>query len=129
MANELKKILMVDDDEILLASVEMFLKNYFDIISVKSGKEALEYLCKGFVPDLIILDVLMPNMDGWEVFNRMKALSFLHDVPIMFLTSVSEPDDVSRAYKLGAVDYIMKPFNKKDVLTRVKRVLKDRKRK
>jgi CheY-like chemotaxis protein len=65
-----KKILLVDDDEIHLAIAEEMLKSKYEIITVTSGKAAVTKLLQGLTPDLILLDILMPNMDGWEIFNR-----------------------------------------------------------
>jgi putative two-component system response regulator len=118
-----KKIFLVDDDEIHLSILENMLKNKYEIITAKSGKDALEYLLKGAVPNLILLDILMPNLDGWETFNRLRAISFLKDVPIVFLTSVTESAEVERAQEIGAADYITKPYNRDDLLSRVEKIL------
>lgn len=117
------KILVVDDDEIHLAMVEAILKTEYEIITAKSGKEALELFLHGPAPNLIFLDIMMPNMDGWETFNRLKAISLLRNVPIIFLSSVSETDEVERAYKMGAAGFIRKPYDKDDLLAKIKKVL------
>jgi CheY-like chemotaxis protein len=75
--NGKKKILLVDDDEIQLSITKAILENDYEIIQTQSGKEALGYLYKGLVPDLILLDIIMPEMDGWETFNRIKSVSLL----------------------------------------------------
>jgi CheY-like chemotaxis protein len=118
-----KKILVVDDDEIQLIMTEGILKNEYEIISVKSGKEALNLILHGSGPNLILLDILMPNMDGWETFNRLKAVSCLRDIPIVFLTSVHDTKEVDRAHAIGAADYITKPYEGKNLLERIEKVL------
>jgi putative two-component system response regulator len=117
---ESKKILLVDDDETQLLTAENILKNEYEIITAQSGKEALEFLCGGLVPNLILLDIFMPNMDGWEVFNRIKAISFLQNVPIIFVTAVRRTDEQKRGYEMGAADYITKPYNKAELTEKIK---------
>jgi two-component system OmpR family response regulator/two-component system phosphate regulon response regulator PhoB len=123
--NEMKKILLIDDDEIHLMTAELFLKNEYEILKMKSGNEALEYLNNNtIIPDLILLDILMPNMDGWEVFKRLKAIDKIKNVPIVFLTSVVEENEKKRAYKIGIVDFIIKPFNMTELKSRINEILK-----
>ena len=121
-----KKILLVDDNLIQLSIVELLLRKNYDVTSVKSGKEALECLLKGLVPDLIVLDILMPNMDGWEAFGRIKAISLLHNVPIVFLSAINEKEEIDRAFEMGAADFITKPINGKDFFDRIKKAIKKR---
>jgi putative two-component system response regulator len=118
-----KKIFLVDDDEIHLTMLESILKDQYEVITAKSGKDALDYLLNGIVPNLILLDILMPNLDGWETFNRLRAISFLQDVPIVFLTSVDESAEVEHAQEIGAADYITKPYNKDDLLDRIEKIV------
>jgi CheY-like chemotaxis protein len=119
--SEKKTILIVDDNEIHLTIAETMLKKDYIIKLARSGKEAIDYFVHGNFPDLVLLDIVMPVMDGWETFNRLKALSLLKDIPIAFLTSVNEESEEKRAYNLGAADYIMKPYDKKDLLGRIKK--------
>jgi CheY-like chemotaxis protein len=118
-----KKIFVVDDDEIYLTMIETILKDKYEVITAKSGKDALGYFLKGIIPNLILLDVLMPELDGWETFNRLKAISFLQDVPIVFLTAVIGSAEVEHARKIGAADYITKPFKTGDLLDRIEKIL------
>jgi putative two-component system response regulator len=120
-----KKILLVDDDEIHLVTAELFLKDEFEIYKAKSGNEALTYLGNNeFVPDLIMLDIIMPNMDGWELFKRIKTMGSLKNIPIVFLSSEGGNKEKQRAFTMGAVDYITKPFNMTDLKSRIKEMLK-----
>ena len=120
-----KKLLLVDDDEIHLTTAEMFLKDEYEVRKMKSGSEALECLSGGeALPDLILLDILMPNMDGWEVNKRIKAADKLKNIPVMFLTSVMDENDKKRAFKMGVAEYIIKPFIMTDLKNRIKDVLK-----
>ena len=119
-----KKILLVDDDEIGLIITENFLKRKYEIITARSGKEALDHLLKGLVPDLVLLDIIMPNMDGWETYNRIKVISFLNDVPVIFLTSISSDFEKNLAVEMGANDYIIKPYEPKDLLKRIRKAMR-----
>ena len=116
-----KKILLIDDDEIYLLMAELCLKDEYDIYKTKSGDEALKLLCKNdFIPDLIMLDILMPKINGWEVFSKIKSISLLKDIPILFLTSLKGGKE--KAQELGAVDYITKPFEMKSLKSRINEI-------
>jgi len=122
--NEKKKILMVDDDSIHLEMVNEVLKKDYDITTVSSGKDALGFFYQGLVPHLILLDLIMPDMDGWNTYNRIKAISSLHDTPIAFFTVSDDPEDIKHAHEMGAVDYIKKPYDKDDLLKRIGKIIK-----
>jgi PleD family two-component response regulator len=119
-----KKILLVDDNEVQLSISEVQLNKEYDVTTAKSGREALDYLFHGHVPDLIMLDILMPDMDGWETFGRLRAISKLHEVPILFLSSINDENEIERAYDMGAVDFIIKPCNSTELSERVKKAVK-----
>jgi Response regulator containing a CheY-like receiver domain and a GGDEF domain len=119
-----KKILAVDDSEIDLDLIEALLQDKFTVLPTKSGKEALDYLLHFSNVDLILLDLIMPEMDGWETFSRIRDLSNITDVPIAFLTSVHGEKEQNRAKEIGAADYIFKPFAKEDLINRIENILK-----
>jgi CheY-like chemotaxis protein len=120
---EKKKVLAVDDDEIQLEMLDAFLKENYDVITVKSCAEALKFLYQGLDPAYILLDLVMPEADGWVTYTRIKGISDLHNVPIAFLTVSSDPADMKRAKEMGAVDYIKKPTSKDELLGRMRKVL------
>jgi len=124
IGDEKQTILVVDDDVIHLEMVEAVLQNKYDISTAKSGKEALGLFYQGLVPQLILLDLIMPGMDGWNTYTRIKAISGLYDTPIAFFTASNDPKDIQRAREMGAVDYIKKPYDKDDLLKRVGRITK-----
>lgn len=88
-----------------------------------NGKQALKIIEKR-LPDLILLDIMMPEMDGYEVCNTLKSSSRTKDIPVIFLTAKTEPDDIVRGFELGGVDYITKPFNSTELMVRIKTHLK-----
>jgi DNA-binding response OmpR family regulator len=123
-SNEKKKILVVDDDIIFLSTAELFLKDEYEIYKANSGTEALDYLSnQNLVPHLIMLDILMPNMDGWEVYNKIRVMNNFKKMPIVFLTSINEATERKCARKMGAADYITKPFNLTDLRNRIKKAI------
>ena len=112
-SNIKKKVLMIDDDEVHLSIAETVLKDDYDVFKTTSGDEALGYLYnKKIAPDIILIDVLMPEMDGWEVYRRIRSINVYKSTPVVFLTSVDEESEKQRARAIGAVDYITKPYNK-----------------
>jgi len=122
--NSRKTILVVDDDETHLVYTQASLKDEYDVFKVKSGKEALEFLGKGQnIPDLILLDILMPEMDGWTVFDKITGIADLKFTPIMFYSSLEEGIAREKAYELGAFDYITKPCKKSVLLDKIKDTL------
>jgi len=121
-----KKILAVDDSEIDLELIEFMLKDKYTILPTKSGKEALDYLLHFSKVDLILLDLIMPEMDGWETFSRIRDLGNITDIPIAFVTSVHGEEEQNRAKKIGAADYILKPFTREELLKRIDLMLKKR---
>jgi putative two-component system response regulator len=117
------KILLVDDSDVHLMIAENILKEKYNVTTAKSGKDALAVLAKGFIPNLILLDVLMPDMDGWEVYNKIKGISLLKDVPVAFLTSLDGEKEKLYASRLGAADLITKPYDSGELLKRVESIM------
>jgi two-component system sensor histidine kinase/response regulator len=112
-------ILIVDDNVDNLKVLGMILQqNGYDIAVAKNGNSALE-LVKNIKIDLILLDIMMPGMDGFELCRQIKSINFIKDIPVIFLTAKTESEDVINAFKIGAVDYITKPFQKDELLARI----------
>jgi len=97
------------------------LEGDYDIITVKSCEEALRLLYKGYAPDFILLDLIMPEVDGWDTFERMRAISNVNNVPIAIFTSSDDQKDKDHAEAMGAADFIKKPCERDDLLERIKR--------
>ena len=120
---EKAKILLIDDDEIHLAIANEMLKDEYEVSTAQSGKKAIELLVKGFVPDIIMLDVMMPDMSGWETLSRIKAISFLHNTPIAFVTSLHGACEEENARKMGASDFITKPLERDILIKKIEALL------
>jgi len=120
--NKMKKnptVLIVDDNQGNLSVLGSIVAENGHIPGfATSGTEAFAYI-KEKLPDLILLDIMMPGMDGFEVCRRLKQDATLAEIPIIFLTAKTEKDDIIAGLELGAVDYVTKPFNQKELITRV----------
>lgn len=110
-------ILAVDDSEMNIDMLMGILKKY-DVIPALSGEDALEILQEEEV-DLILLDIMMPGMDGFEVCRRIKADERTQNIPVMFITVKNSEHDILKCFELGIVDYVPKPFNAVELLARV----------
>ena len=115
-----KKILIVDDVPLQLALLETSLKQTigFETKTCTTGKEALETL-PDWTPDVILLDIMMPDMDGFETLEHIKANDHFRHIPIIFLTAVDSKEEIIKAFQAGAVDYIKKPYNMYETLARI----------
>jgi cyclic di-GMP phosphodiesterase len=113
-------ILIVDDVATNRQYLAMILgeNDTYEIRLASNGNDALEYVAKE-KPDLILLDIMMPGMDGYEVASRLKDNTSTSDIPILFITAVTGTENVVKAFELGGVDYINKPFNKQELISRV----------
>lgn len=113
------KILIVDDTITNVLLLQVILKNArYNTISAASGQEALNKV-ESEAPDLILLDIMMPGMNGFEVAQILKSSEEYKEIPIIFLTALNTSQDIVKGFKTGANDYISKPFNKEELLIRV----------
>lgn len=112
-----EKILFIDDDDSTVWLVSTLLKhNGFEVFEATSAEEGLK-LAHLNHPDLVLLDIMMPTMDGWEACRRLREMS---EAPIIFLTAKSSINDVVHGLDLGADDYVVKPFDNKELIARVR---------
>ena len=121
MQTQLKpaKILLVDDIKANVAILRALLQQEFEIDYVYDGESVLRYV-ETTLPDLILLDIIMPNMDGYEVCRHLKANPHTADIPVIFITALGEEEDESKGLNLGAVDYITKPIKPAIVKARIR---------
>ena len=118
---EKQKILIVDDDENIAELISLYLtKECFDTMTASDGEAALTAV-KTYMPDLILLDIMLPGIDGYEVLRELRKSSSL---PVIMLSAKGETFDKVLGLELGADDYIMKPFDSKEMVARVKAVLR-----
>jgi len=123
------KILIVEDDNFL---VEMYTTKFelegFDVISAEDGKKGLEMVNRE-KPDIILLDILMPVMDGFAVLDALKKDKTTADIPVILLTNLGQKDDVKKGFEKGAVGYLIKAhFMPSEVVEKIKKILKEHKK-
>ena len=115
----MKKILLVDDEVDILEFLKYNLEqDNFEVLVSSNGKDALKKISQN--PDLIVLDIMMPEMDGFEVYEQIKKNKEYQDIPIIFLTAKSGETDEIKGLDLGASDYIQKPISPKKLIARIK---------
>lgn len=117
------RILVVDDDPEVARSIEASLRKDYRVFVVYSGVEALKE-ARRHQPDLIVLDVLMPDMDGLETCRQLRLDPALANVPILFLTALGRPEDKIAGFRAGADDYLTKPFNLEELNLRIRAILR-----
>lgn len=120
----MKKILIVEDDKYLANAHRVKLtKSGFATMIAYDGEEAVK-TCSAFNPDLIILDLIMPNKDGFTVLAELKKNPALKDIPVIVTSNLSQKEDINRALSLGATDYIVKSnIDLNDLLTKINKLL------
>lgn len=126
------KILIIDDSELSRNALEAILKQagYNDIITCESASKGIEFLCTPDQPhqdecvDLILMDVMMPEMDGIQAVKAIKGMKHLKDIPIVMVSVQDEEERIQNAFDAGAIDYVNKPIKKLELLARVRSILK-----
>lgn len=117
---EKRVILIVDDTPEIIAFVSELLHDQYRVRVATNGKDALHIAFSADPPDLILLDIMMPGMDGYEVCRHLKSDSQASDIPVIFLTAKSETEDEEKGFEVGAVDYITKPVSPPILRARVR---------
>lgn len=118
--NEKERILIVDDTPANIHILMKTLKDDYTVIAATSGGKALLLANADEPPDLILLDIMMPEMDGYQTIQQLKAQKTTKDIPVVFITAMTEAEDEQKGLELGAVDYITKPFNPSLVISRIR---------
>ena len=118
-----KKILIIDDEKMNIIALAYFLKHKYEIIIASDGKTGIEAAEKN-QPDVILLDIVMPEMSGFEVLTKLKESEITKKIPVIFISATEEEGDEEKGISLGAVDFIAKPFRKTMVELRIESQLK-----
>jgi len=115
------RILVIEDDSAIASLTQLQLENRgYQVQLARDGVEGLRH-AYAWQPDLVVLDIMMPDMDGWTVCERLRELS---DVPIIFVTAIGKEADIVRGLEMGADDYLVKPFSPRELLARIEAVLR-----
>ena len=124
MAEEKKKILCIEDEPEMIDLIKLILERKgFEVLGAVGGKEGLEVIRRE-MPDLILLDLMMPEVDGWEVFRQMRADEQMKDIPVIVVTAKAQSIDKVLGLHIAKVDdYVTKPFGPQELLKSVNKVL------
>lgn len=115
-----KKILVIDDEISICMLLQNFLSADYEVVTLNSALEALEWL-EGNIPDLIISDIQMPEMDGYDFLTKVRERGFTKHTPVVMLSGKAESKERIKCYRLGAQDYLTKPFNPEELEELVKK--------
>lgn len=118
------QILIIDDDTAMCQLLAKLLQNRYNVIAKHDGLSALKWLSDGNMPDLVITDLDMPNIDGEEFANNLKNSGFFSDIPLIVITGYKSRDKRLACFRLGVHDYFEKPFNPRDLVFSVDVILK-----
>lgn len=123
MTDQRKKVLIVDDEPNIIMSIDFLIRKAgYELFIARNGQEALD-LAFEEQPDLMVLDIMMPDIDGYEVCRKVKADQQLNDMYIIFLSAKSKQEDIDKGLALGAEKYITKPFSTKYLMNEIKLLL------
>ncbi len=114
-----KKILIIDDELSIRILLENFLRKNYDVIAKNDGMEGLKWMEEGNIPDLVVADIQMPNLDGYEFIKNVRASGYYKDIPLIMLSGIESSNEKVKCLKLGANDYIVKPFNPEELEIRI----------
>ncbi len=122
--HDFPRILIADDEPVNLKLINNILKHEkYELITANNGSEALDYILSNTKPDLLLLDVMMPKLSGYDVCRRVREKYALHELPILLLTIKNQPMDIAAGFEAGANDYLLKPFHEKELKSRIKNLL------
>ncbi len=119
LSTEDKATILIVDDTKENINILLSLLDDYDLLVALNGKKAIKLVEKNEI-DLILLDIMMPGMDGYEVCSILKSRSDTKDIPILFITAKTDEDSIEKAYDVGGVDYVTKPFKPKELISRIK---------
>ncbi|MGM0565393.1 MAG: response regulator transcription factor [Bacteroidota bacterium] len=114
-----KKILVIDDEKTIRVLLENYLKKNYDVITKSDGEEGLNWMQEGNFPDLIVVDVQMPNLDGYEFIKNVRASGYFKEIPMIMLSGIESSAEKVKTLKMGANDYMVKPFNPEELEVRI----------
>lgn len=118
-----KKILVVDDELSIRLLLENYLSKTYEVFTKSDGLEAMKWLQNGNLPNLIVADIQMPNLDGIQFIEQIKSSGFFRDIPLIMLSGIESSQEKIKCLKLGANDYMVKPFNPEELAIRIEILL------
>ncbi|NQV01885.1 MAG: response regulator transcription factor [Bacteroidia bacterium] len=121
-----KKILAIDDEKSIRFIIENTFNKDFDVVTMTNGMDALFYIQSGNLPDVIICDLEMPVLNGIEFVKRLRESGFFEEIPLIMLSGKEESSEKIKCFEMGADDYVLKPFNPRELLARITRRLESK---
>lgn len=118
-----KKILVIDDELSIRMLLENFLSKIYEVITKNDGMEGVQWLEQGNIPDLIVADIQMPNMNGYDFIKNIRSSGFFKEIPLIMLSGIESSQEKVKCLKLGANDYLVKPFNPEELAIRIELLL------
>jgi len=118
-----KKILIIDDELSIRMLLENFLSKTYEVVTKVDGLEGLKYIEEGNIPDLVVADIQMPNLNGQEFLKQIRASGFYKDIPVIVLSGIESSQERIRLLKMGADDFIVKPFNPEELSIRIENII------
>ena len=113
-----KKVLIIDDEKMNIMALAHFLNNQYEVLVATNGQEGLK-VAETHLPDIILLDVIMPGLTGFDVIERLKKIEAAKNIPVIFVSGLANESNIEKGLRLGAMDYISKPFEKAIVEKRI----------
>ena len=122
-----KTILVIDDDYFVRTLLNFLLKDYYEVVTIENGYKAMLWLDKGNIPDLILTDMDMPRINGFNLLKHLQKSGYYRDIPILVLSGHSSPDFEDQCRNSGASGFVSKPFNPPELLNSLERLLNSNK--
>lgn len=119
----MKKVLLIDDEVTILKLLNHYLSSYYHVTTKNDGEQALMWMQEGNIPDVIVADIQMPNMDGDRFLKQLKSSGFFKDIPVIMLSGLENSAERIKFLKLGARDYVVKPFNPEELYLRIRNLI------
>lgn len=119
-----RKLLAVDDEKAILMILNFVFGKKYEVIQKTNGKEALEWMQQGNLPDVIIADMNMPELNGYEFITQIRSSGFFRDIPLVMLSGNESTADKIKCLKAGADDYLVKPFNPEELEARIENIFR-----
>ena len=116
-------MLLVDDEVAMVWLLTNYLSDFFEVVTKTDGQEALQWLQAGNSPDVIVLDINMPNLNGYDLLAKVRATTAWKDVPVIMLSAMEKTSEKIKSFQLGANDYVVKPFNPAELKARLSIIL------
>lgn len=120
-----KKILVIDDEITILKLLQHYLSAYYEVIVMPNGNHAFAWMHQGNVPDMIVADLQMPEMNGYDFLSQIKSSGFFRETPVIILSSIDNSAERIKCLKAGARDYVVKPFNPEELHLRIRNIIEN----